>query len=244
MGYLVVISGPMFAGKTTLLIRELLTIRQINSSVQVLVINHTDDSRNGGHLSPHITTNRLSSDDFDYIQSSELNSIDVDRYDVIAVDEAQFFDDLTQSVEKWLKADKTVYCAGLTLDYMNKPFGHLLELVPHADQLHMLKAKCVCCLEQAKKIGLNTAVFQHSLTNAIYSKRVINSNQQKVIGNDDVYQPVCRYHYYNDVVHNTTNGVVRDTTNGVVRDTANGVVHTTTNGVVHTTTNGVVACDY
>lgn len=196
LGYLVVITGPMFAGKTTLLIRELLTLRQINSSLRIMVINHEDDCRNGGHLSPHLATNRLSSDDFDYRRCKSLSGLDVSQYDVIGVDEAQFFDDLPQSVEQWLKVDKTVYCAGLTLDYQNRSFGHLLELIPHADQLHTLKAKCVRCLEHAKATGLNTTVFQHTLTNAIYSKRVVDNEQQKVIG-DNIYQPVCRYHYYN-----------------------------------------------
>lgn len=202
LGYLVVITGPMFAGKTTTLIKELLTLKQTSPETRILVLNHVDDERNDGQLSPHLKLEQLSDNDFHYRRVSQLSTVNVDDYDVIAVDEAQFFDDLIESVKWWLRLDKTVFCAGLTLDYRNEPFGDLLQLIPHADKLFNLRAKCVRCLAQAKRAKLNTAAVQHSFTNAIYSKRLVDVDGQKLIG-DHVYQPVCRFHYYHDRLSDT-----------------------------------------
>lgn len=195
LGYLVVITGPMFSGKTTLLIRELLTAKQVNPNTRILVVNHQLDQRNGGQLSPHhpIDLPTKGSGGISYQQVKQLSTLDTTDYDLVAVDEAQFFDDLVPSVHRWLTDGKTVYCAGLTLDYRNHNFGHLLELLPHADQLHTLRAVCVRCLQESRKLGFD--VPHQTLSNAIYSKRLSDNNNQCLVG-ADTYQPVCRHHFY------------------------------------------------
>lgn len=198
LGYLVVITGPMFSGKTTLLIRELLTAKQVNPETRILVINHQLDQRNGGYLSPHqpagqVDHHVVERHGITYQQARDLTSVDVEACDMVAIDEAQFFDDLVPTVHRWLQAGLTVYCAGLTLDYRNQNFGHLLELVPHADQLHTLRAVCVRCLQESRKLGFN--VPHHTLSNAIYSRRLSTEDDQCLVGADK-YQPVCRYHFY------------------------------------------------
>lgn len=117
------ILGPMYSGKTTALLSR--------RSGNVLIVNHELDTRVNG-VGTH-----------DGIEAHAIKCKVLPRlsgYDMYLIDEAQFFDSL-EGVE--LLAPHVIV-AGLSGDYMRRPFGKLLELIPKADKVTFLKAKCKC----------------------------------------------------------------------------------------------------
>jgi len=176
-GYLELIMGPMFSGKTSRLIEIYKKCKFCN--ISSIVINHSIDTRYHDHL--------LSSHDkvmIPCIQTPNLTSIleneEVKLAQVILINEGQFFDDLYSCVvEKWLKEKKTIYVCGLDGDFERKKFGQILDLIPLCDQVHKLTSLCSLC-----KNG----------TPGIFSKRISQEKEQTIIGSDN-YIPVCRSCY-------------------------------------------------
>ena len=74
---------------------------------------------------------------------------------------------------------KLIYICGLDGDFRRQKFGELLDLIPLCDKVYKLRSLCAIC---------------RNGTRAIFSKRLIDDNSQKVIGSD-IYQPVCRKCY-------------------------------------------------
>ncbi|GKV18388.1 hypothetical protein SLEP1_g28783 [Rubroshorea leprosula] len=102
-----------------------------------------------------------------------------EKLDVIGIDEAQFFEDLYDFCCKAADEDgKTVIVAGLDGDYMRRRFGSVLEVVPLADTVTKLTARCELC---GKK--------------AFFTFRKTQEKETELIGGADVYMPVCRQHY-------------------------------------------------
>jgi thymidine kinase len=118
------------------------------------------------------------------------DSVIYDTYvssDIVIIDEAQFFPDLFPFIDSQLKIEhqlnKIFIVAGLSGDSNLQPIGDILRLIPLADEIIKLHAYCIKC-----KDG----------TIASFSKRKnCLSNSQILIGNNDIYIPVCRFHYYN-----------------------------------------------
>lgn len=180
----------MFSGKSTSLLNE---ISKFNIfSKHVLVINHSYDFKRTNDISCI-----QSHDDKQYnaFMINELHKIYDDKEiykmylksDIIIIDEAQFFPDLYQFIEKEIKIqhdiNKIFIVAGLSGDSNLKPIGNILELIPLADEVIKLHAYCISC-----KDG----------TIASFSKRKNTSNNSQIlIGKNDLYIPVCRFHYYN-----------------------------------------------
>ena len=95
---------------------------------------------------------------------------------------AQFFDDLVEFVIAIERLNKIVIIAGLDGDSDRKPFGKILECIPLCDSVVKLTA-----LDMIKKDG----------TPAIFSKRISNSKDQVLIGNQDSYMAASRSSYLN-----------------------------------------------
>jgi len=96
---------------------------------------------------------------------------------VILINEGQFFDDLVEwTLFMVYNMKKTVYIAGLDGDYLRKPIGRILELIPHSNKTTKITSLCYNC-----KNG----------TQAIFSHRVTSEQEQVVIGSDN-YIPLCR----------------------------------------------------
>lgn len=118
-----VILGPMFSGKTTTLLAR--------AKGKTLIINHVLDTRCEG-VKTH-----------DGVEAAALKcnvlplSIDADT---LLVDEAQFF----ESLDYVETLAPNVVVAGLSGDYRRKPFGRILDLIPKADKVTILTAKCDC----------------------------------------------------------------------------------------------------
>ena len=75
---------------------------------------------------------------------------------------------------------KHVICAGLDGDFNRQPFGDVLRLIPHCDDIIKLKALC-------KRCGNGTP--------ALFSKRIVNNSKTTLVGSNDCYEAVCRMHY-------------------------------------------------
>ena len=99
------------------------------------------------------------------------------HHNVIGIDEAQFFEDLVPFVKQKVNDGFIVVVAGLIGDFEQKPFGHILELLPFCDTITHLKSYCT-----VSKDG----------TLAPFTKRIVDSKEQELVGADDMYTAVCR----------------------------------------------------
>jgi len=161
---LTIITGPMFSGKTTFLSN----ILKKNS----IYINHTFDTR--GKIFYSHNENLEFSKDVVCIKTNELNDELIKDYDIIGIDEAQFFKNIKDIILHWIEdLNKTVYIAGLIGDYKREKFGEINELFCFCDHIHVLHSKCKCGKD------------------AIFSKRKIDKEEQIIIGSDE-YEAVCR----------------------------------------------------
>ena len=173
-GYLKVILGPMFSGKTTELIR---IFNKYNScDIKCCVINHISDDRyDKEKMCNH---NGVALTSFNYKTLSDCLHL-VSYYDIFLINEGQFFKDLYDIVNILVNMHKKrVYVCGLDGDYKRRKFGSILDIVPLCDEVTKLKAICKRC----KK---NPAIFTHRLS---------NEQEQTVIGSDN-YASLCRNCY-------------------------------------------------
>lgn len=189
-GYLEIILGSMYSGKTSRLVE---IYKQCNwCNISVCVINHSIDNRyDTEFLSTHdkikipcIKTNRLCdlwTDSIDMESNVELvpRILDIKRSNVILINEGQFFPDIEEFVKKLLSNGKKVYVCGLDGDYERKKFGQILDLIPLCDKVTKLTSLCGMC-----KNG----------TLGIFSRRITSEQIQTVVGCDN-YIPVCRTCY-------------------------------------------------
>ena len=192
-GYLEIILGPMFSGKTSKLLE---IYKQCNfCSIPVSIINHTIDTRYhdtmmSSHdkiMAPCLQANKLSDiwTREGYLESGNESDIYANRLlrsaEVILINEGQFFSDLYDVVLDMLKNNKKVYICGLDGDFERKKFGSIIDLIPFCDTVTKLKSLCSLC-----KDG----------TPAIFSMRLSKETEQTVVGSDN-YIPVCRKCYEN-----------------------------------------------
>jgi len=173
-GWIEVICGSMFSGKTEELIRRIKRAKIANQKFKVF--KPTIDSRSKNYIESH---------DESKIESTEVkNSSDildrVENCDVVAIDEAQFFDDEIVNVCNQL-ANKgiRVIIAGLDMDYLGNPFGPIPNLMAIAE--YVTKVHAVC-----KKSG--------NIAN--YSFRKNKKKDIVVIGEKDKYEPLSRAVFY------------------------------------------------
>ena len=171
VGYLEIVFGPMFSGKTTKLIE---TFYQLNrKGLKIKVINYSLDTRYDEH--------NLSTHDQWKIPCefhSTLNDLDTNDADILLINEAQFFPDLKNTVLRWVEEEhKDVRLYGLDGDYKRNKFGEMLDLIPYSNSVQKLYARCKYCYVPA-----------------IYSHRVSDEEEQVVIGSSN-YVPLCRKCY-------------------------------------------------
>jgi thymidine kinase len=192
-GYLEIILGSMYSGKSTRLVE--IYNQCIFCNISVVVINHCIDNRYDDKLLsthdkikiPCIKTERLFdiwTDHIDMEDNVEIVPRIKDKFkiatsDVILINEGQFFPDLEEFVKLLLKNNKKVYICGLDGDFERKKFGQILDLIPLCDTVHKLTSLCSLC-----KNG----------TKGIFSMRLTSEKEQTVVGSDN-YIPVCRKCY-------------------------------------------------
>ncbi len=174
-GWIEVICGGMFSGKTEELIRRLNRVKIANRRAEIF--KPAFDTRyHALNVVSHNTT-EMKSTPVDNSQTILLLSNEVD---VVGIDEAQFFDDeLINVCETLARKGIRVVVAGLDKDFSGKPFGPMPQLLSIADDVTKLHAICVVCGNIAS-----------------YSYRITAQQKQVVLGEKDVYEPRCRKCYY------------------------------------------------
>ena len=179
-GRIDIITGCMFSGKSTELIKIINKYKILNK--EIIAINHSKDDRYGKNSI--ITHNKLKVEciSIDSLMKIKTNKeYGYDRCDVIVIEEAQFFEDLYNFVIDAADKDhKIVIVAGLDGDSNREIFGDILRLIPLCDTITKLSALCVVCQDG---------------TPANFSKRIVDIKGQELIGSNKEYIPVCRKHY-------------------------------------------------
>lgn len=182
---LTLILGGMFAGKTTELMRRVARFESLNC--RALVVNSTLDTRCGDEIRSHEGKIRVAT------KVSNLSDacIPADAR-VIAVDEGQFFDDLPMVVD-FADAGYHVLVAGLNGTAARKPFGHILSLVPHADEVVWCRALCRRCGDGTP------ASFSKPIANDVNAiANDVNAPDAIRVGGLESYEAVCRDHFLHD----------------------------------------------
>jgi thymidine kinase len=173
-GWIEVICGGMFSGKTEELIRRLRRA-QIAKMPTIIFKPRIDSRYSENHIVSH---NQLKMESFVVESSDQILKL-AENASVVAIDEAQFFDDSILDVCKTLASNgKRVVVAGLDTDYRGVPFGPMPQLMCEADYLDKLRAICVQCGNPAT-----------------YTQRTSSDTGQVVIGELDKYEARCRNCY-------------------------------------------------
>lgn len=181
-GYLELIIGPMYSGKSTELLKNINVYKFLEK--KMIAINHKINNRYGTiGISTHNNEIYDNCIIVDKLSDFEKNEQFKDT-EIIIIEELQFFEDAFETITKWCDIyHKKVIAAGLDGDFERKPFGDVLKLIPHANSLKKLNALCSKC-----KNG----------TEACFSKRITESKDKTLVGSIDVYIAVCRKHYLED----------------------------------------------
>lgn len=173
-GWIEVVCGSMFSGKTEELIRRITRANIAKQKVEI--------------FKPKVDT-RYDEDDVVSHNKNAIPSTPVDSpqnilllasgIDVVGIDEAQFFDEgLVEVCNKLANMGARVIVAGLDMDFSGKPFGPIPKLLATAEYVTKVHAICVKCGDLAQ--------FSHRLTDA---------DNLVLLGELDAYEPLCRACY-------------------------------------------------
>ena len=174
-GWIEVICGSMFSGKTEELIRRLKRVKIANLKVEIFkpaIDVRYDEIKIVSHDENEIVSTP--------VDNSQKILLLAQGADVIGIDEAQFFDnELPYVCDQLAYKGIRVIVAGLDMDYQGKPFGQMPFLLAKADYITKLHAICVQCGNMAS-----------------YSYRKIPNDDQVMLCEKDVYEPRCRNCYF------------------------------------------------
>lgn len=179
-GSLHIIMGPMFAGKSSALLQKVAEAERAEQHVSI--ITNKKDTRYGvSKCATHDGLSRASVAVYSLMDlvHGKVSGFDMNAVDMIAIDESQFFPDLPEFCAHAVDhCGKTVVAAGLSGDFRQQMFGDLVRMVPYADKVDFLTARCSFCER-----------------NAPFTLRLVASDSQELVGGTEAYQPVCRHHY-------------------------------------------------
>jgi thymidine kinase len=184
-GYLELILGSMFSGKTSYLLD--VYKKCVFCNIPVAVINYAADNRytNEAMLSTHdkqMIPCILASTISDAIAN---NTATITQAETILINEGQFFPDIEEQIKRLVELEnKRVYICGLDGDFERKPIGNLLQLIPFSDNIIKLKSLCSLCRDG---------------TPGVFSFRITNEKDQVVIGSSN-YIPLCRECYQRESI--------------------------------------------
>lgn len=170
-GWIEVICGSMFSGKTEELIRRLKRAEYAKLKVEIfkplIDIRYSDEE-----VVSHDETSIRSTP----VESSGNILLLAGNVDVIGIDEAQFFDkNLVDVCNKLANNGIRVIVAGLDMDYLGKPFGPIPALMAEAEYVTKVHAICMQCGNLAQ-----------------YSHRIADSDKLVLLGETNEYEPLCR----------------------------------------------------
>ena len=170
-GWIEVVCGSMFSGKTEELIRRLTRARIARQRVEIF--KPSLDTRY--HAEDVVSHNAARIRSTPVAVASEILLLAAGS-DVVGIDEGQFFDSsLVDVCQQLANSGIRVIVAGLDMDYLGRPFGPMPDLMATAEYVTKVHAVCVCCGEIAT-----------------YSYRVVANESQVMLGETDSYEARCR----------------------------------------------------
>ena len=171
-GWIEVICGSMFSGKTEELIRRIHRAEYARQKIQIFK-PEIDKRYDDNHIVSHNQTKAPSQ--IVKLTKDIEKLVDWDS-DIIAIDEAQFFDEkLVKLCNKLANKGKRVIIAGLDQDFTGKPFGPMPQLLAVAEYITKLSAICVKCGNPANR-----------------TQRLTHDKETVVVGEKDIYEARCR----------------------------------------------------
>ena len=179
-GWIEVICGSMFSGKTEELLRRIKRAEFANQQIELFkpaldtrydetdVVSHNENSRNSTPV---------------HNSSEILLYVNMETVQVVGIDEIQFFDDgIVEVCNRLANEGSRVIVSGLDMDYLGKPFGPMPQLMAAAEYVSKLHAICSHCGDLAQ-----------------FSHRIVADKNQVLLGEKDAYEPLCR-HCFNKVM--------------------------------------------
>jgi len=171
-GWIEVIAGSMFSGKSEELIRRLRRAKIARQRVQVFK-PEIDERFSRDHIVSH---SEMRHESRAVRSAAEIRALVEPATEVVGIDEGQFFDsDLVAVVNELADRGVRVIVAGLDQDYMGRPFGPMPHLLAVAEYITKTHAICVRCGQPAN-----------------YSQRTVEVEGQVVVGAADAYEARCR----------------------------------------------------
>jgi thymidine kinase len=173
-GWIEVITGSMFSGKTEELIRRLKRARFARQNVEIFK----------PRIEVRYSAEEVVSHDENAIHSTPVDSsanilLLASGVEVVGIDEAQFFDEgLVEVCNELANRGARVIVAGLDMDYKGVPFGPMPGLLSIAEYVSKVHAICVKCGKLAQ-----------------YTHRLSEDDKLIVLGETDIYEPLCRACY-------------------------------------------------
>jgi len=172
MGWIEVVVGPMFSGKSEELIRRLRRAEFARQRVQIF--KPAIDERYA--VNEIISHSGLGIASDNICKAAEIMDKVQPRTEVIGIDEAQFLgEDLVDVCTKLANLGKRVIVAGLDTDYRGRPFEPMPRLLAVAEEIVKLLAICVRCGNPA-----------------VHTQRLVESEELIVVGATDMYEARCR----------------------------------------------------
>ena len=177
-GWIEIITGPMYCGKSEELIRRIKRVKIAQQKVKVfkpIIDNRYDDNNVVSHNGSSIEAVPVDHPEEIY------NKID-DTIDVVSIDEIQFFHpDIVEICEKLADKGKRVIVAGLDRDFRGEPFEPVPELMARAEYIEKLHAICVSCGDPATR------------TQRLINGKPASYNDEVIlVGAKEVYEARCR----------------------------------------------------
>jgi thymidine kinase len=170
-GWIEVICGSMFSGKTEELIRRLNRAKIARQRVEIFkpeIDKRYDEAKVVSHDEKSILSTP--------VQSASQILLLTNEVDVVGIDEAQFFDmELVNVCNHLADHGIRVIVAGLDMDYLGKPFGPVPELMATAEYVTKVHAICMRCGNLAH-----------------HSYRTVDNDNRVVLGEMESYEPLCR----------------------------------------------------
>ncbi|RME98583.1 MAG: thymidine kinase [Chloroflexi bacterium] len=180
-GWIELICGSMFSGKSEELIRRLVRAEIAKQTVQVfkpLLDDRYEAKKVSSHSGQHFEATVVSS-------AGEIEALIADDTDVVAIDEVQFFGwDVAELCESLANRGLRVILAGLDMDFRGEPFGPMPLLMAQAEVVDKLQAICMVCGAPASR------------TQRLIDGRPANYDDPVImVGASEVYEARCRRHH-------------------------------------------------
>ena len=156
------------------------------ANIPVRVIKYKKDTRytSDDVIVTHSKMSLSTEENINVASAETLSEVSVDGFNVIAVDEGQFFKDLAEKCDEWANAGKVVIVAALDANFMGEGFGNVMTLLPKSEFVTKLQGVCMICKERL--LGA-------------FSKRLGPSTEEIQIGNN--YILTCRRCFHGPIMH-------------------------------------------